>query len=131
MKINPTAAIAGTHIRYDIPTKCQIVAVILSNTYSSKKGLNAFIAVMATKYAVSSAAIKIWCAKYGHTYKQGVTLPAGTMSYEFTPLQQRQIQFVGTQLTNIRSELTALRTTYHPTQKSTPSDILDELISAK
>ena len=127
MKTN-TAAITGLRIRYDVPTKCTIVQQVLSKSFKSKKVMNQYIDTLASKYAVNPVSIKVWIGKYGQTYKQGINLPAGTMSYVFQPLQGKQIAEVEGKLSELRSKALKIKHKYHPDTTSTPKSLLDELI---
>ena len=66
-----TGQIHGTSVRYDIPSKCQIVKQHI------EKGVE--IHKLATKYNVSQASIAGWKTKYIETYEVYIHLPAGTM----------------------------------------------------
>jgi hypothetical protein len=124
-----SAAIAGLHIRYDIATKCAIVKSILSQSFTSNKHINAYIATLAAKYNVTDVSIKLWCAKYATTYKQGLKLPAGVMSFEFNPIQDETIAKAQTEVAKLREQATKLKCKYHNCKHVTPSEILNELIT--
>lgn len=128
---NRTAAIAGLHIRYDVRTKAYIVNSVLSKTFKSNKALNEFINAQAARYNITSVSIKVWCAKYATTYKQGMKLPKGVMSYSFTPIQGNTISEVSNKLTKLRNKALKIKHKYHPDTGSTPREILDELILDK
>lgn len=123
------AAIAGLHIRYDVPSKCTIVSDVLNKQYNTKEQLNEYIDSLAMKYQVSSTIIKLWCVKYETTYTQGMQLPDGVMSMEFNPIKKKSIPKVQDELSKLRASLEALRDKHHPCRTNTPSEILGELIN--
>lgn len=131
MTTKPSAAIAGLRIRYDVPTKCRIVKEILSMSYPDKETLNADIDKLALKYNVTSVSIKVWCAKYAHTFEQGIKLPAGVMSFTATPITGKEIAIVEAKLKELRDKALVIKHKYHPESGSTPREILDELIMDK
>ena len=59
-----TAAISGLHIRMDVPTKCQLVELVLTKSFSAKKEQNAYIELLASQNFVNPITIKLWCGKY-------------------------------------------------------------------
>ena len=131
IKHNPSAGIAGLRIRYDVPTKCHIVKLILSINYPDKETQNNDIEKLALLYNVNPVTIKIWCAKYAYTFKQGIKLPAGVMSFTTTPIQGKEISKVEAKLKDLRDKALAIKHKYHPETGATPREILDELILDK
>lgn len=129
--MKPTAAIAGLHIRLDIPTKCNIVKAVVSTTYNSKEELTKTIEVLAVKYNVSPQSIKVWCAKYANTYEEGVALPAGVMAFTPNPLKGKVIKEVNKKLEELRNKQLVIKRKYHPESGKTPRDVLDDLILDK
>ena len=127
--MKPTAAISGSTIRYDVPTKCQIVESILTQTFADKESLNAFINTQAIILDVNPVTIKLWCAKYADIFLIGKQLPAGVMSFIVDPLNQSAITTVRPQLESIRNSLSTLKAKYHVPQPRTPQEILEELIN--
>ena len=124
-----TAAITGLHIRYDVPTKCKLVEQVLSKSFKSKKALNHYINTLASKYVVNPVSIKVWISKYGQTYKQGINLPAGTMSYAFQPIKGKEISKVAAELEKLRGKALKIKHKYHPdTATKTSKSLLDLLI---
>ena len=131
IKHNPSAAIAGLRIRYDVATKCSIVQTVLGKTYLTRKDLNNQIETLANQYNVSTVSIKIWCAKYASNYKVGIKLPAGVMSFTATPIKDTEIAKVEAKLKDLRDKALVIKHKYHPETGSTPREILDELILDK
>lgn len=127
--MKPTAAISGSTIRYDVPTKCQIVESILTQTFADKEALNAFINTQALKLNVNPVTIKLWCSKYADIFLIGKQLPAGVMSFVVDPLNQSAITTVRPQLESIRNSLSTLKAKYHVPQPRTSQEILEELIN--
>lgn len=127
----PSAAIAGLHRRYDVPTKCSIVKSILSINYPDKETLNADIDKLAIKYNVTNVSIKVWCAKYANTFEQGIKLPAGVMSFTTTPIQGKEISKVEAKLKDLRDKALVIKSKYHPDTGATPREILDAIILDK
>lgn len=127
--MKPTAAITGMHIRYDVATKCQIVESILTQTFTDKEALNAFINTQATTLDVNPVTIKLWCSKYADIFLIGKQLPAGVMSFVVDPLNQSAITTVRPQLESIRNSLSTLKAKYHVPQPRTSQEILEELIN--
>lgn len=127
----PSAAIAGLHRRYDVATKCHIVKLVLSITYPDKEAQDNDIAKLALLYDVNPVTIKVWCAKYAFTYKQGIKLPAGVMAFVATPIQGKEIAVVEAKLKDLRDKALAIKHKYHPETGATPREILDELILDK
>lgn len=123
-----TAAISGLHIRYDVKTKCNIVADIFSKVFKSKNHINSYIEKIATEYNISSATVKLWCIKYATTYKQGIKLPAGVMSVNFNPIKDYEINIAHKNLQQIQNNLEVLKQMYHPYIKTTSSSLLEKLI---
>ncbi len=128
--MKPTAAISGSTIRYDVPTKCQIVESILTQTFADKEALNAFINTQAIILDVNPVTIKLWCSKYADIFLIGKQLPAGVMSFVVDPLDQSAITTVRPQLESIRNSLSTLKAKYHVPQPRTSQEILEELISS-
>lgn len=127
--MNTHAAIAGSSIRFDVPTKCQIVESILTQKFSDTKALNEFIQLQADKLAVNPVTIKVWCAQFANNYLIGKQLPAGVMSFVTDPLNNKSIPVVRPQLESIRNTLRALKAKYHVPRDRTPSEVLEELIN--
>ena len=98
-----TAKISGISIRYDVPTKCSIVAIILNNSYQTKQELVAFIKEQAALYNVNYITIRTWIGMYGHSYQLGMQLPKGVMSHSFETINNK------TDLNNTFKELTQIR----------------------
>ena len=130
-KHNPSAAITGIRIRYDVPTKCSIVKIVLAKTYPTKEDLNDQIQILADLYNVSTMSIKVWCAKYATNYKVGINLPAGVMSFTTTPIKGKEIAKVEAKLKDLRDKALVIKSKYHPDTGATPREILDELIIDK
>lgn len=128
--MNPTAAISGSTIRYDVATKCQIVESILTKTFPDKEALNAFINTQAITLDVNPVTIKLWCSKYADIFLIGKQLPAGVMSFVVDPLNQSAITTVRPQLESIRNSLSTLKAKYHVPQPRTSQEILEQLISS-
>lgn len=137
-----TAVISGLHIRMDVPTKCRLVELVLTKSFSSKKEQNAYIELLASQNFVNPITIKLWCGKYQNTWKFGKNLPKGTMSFAFATLPDYELPSVTTELKTIRDTLTALvedtQTDYHSTLTAddikttkTPGEVLDELVTNK
>lgn len=129
---NASAAIAGLHLRMDVPTKCRIVESILTRGLSSKEEYNNYIEVVATSYNVNPVTVKMWVSKYEKFYKVGKSLPKGTMSFSFTTIDGSTINKADVALAKLRNELGTLKEKYHPDQnKRTLKQIIDELVSGK
>ncbi len=128
--MKPTAAISGSTIRYDVPTKCQIVESILTQTFADKESLNAFINTQAIILDVNPVTIKLWCSKYADIFLIGKQLPAGVMSFVVDPLDQSAITKVRPQLESIRNSFSTLKAKYHVPQPRASQEILEELISS-
>lgn len=137
-----TAVISGLHIRMDVPTKCKLVELVLTKSFSSKKEQSAYIELLASQNFVNPITIKLWCGKYQNTWKFGKNLPKGTMSFAFATLPDYELPSVTTELKTIRDTLTALvedtQTDYHSTltredvkTTKTPGEVLDELVTSK
>lgn len=137
-----TAVISGLHIRMDVPTKCKLVELVLTKSFSSKKEQNAYIELLASQNFVNPITIKLWCGKYQNTWKFGKALPKGTMSFAFATLPDYELPTVTAELKTIRDTLTALvedtQTDYHSTLTAedvkitkTPGEVLDNLIKNK
>lgn len=127
--MKPTAAISGSTIRYDVPTKCAVVESILTQTFADKETLNAFINTQALKLDVNPVTIKLWCSKYADIFLIGKQLPAGVMSFVVDPLNQAAIATVRPQINSIRNSLSTLKAKYHVPQPRTSQEILEELIN--
>lgn len=137
-----TAVISGLHIRMDVPTKCKLVELVLTKSFSSKKEQNAYIELLASQNFVNPITIKLWCGKYQNTWKFGKALPKGTMSFAFATLPDYELPSVTAELKTIRDTLTKLadesQTDYHSTltaddikKTQTPGEILDELVTGR
>lgn len=137
-----TAVISGLHIRMDVPTKCKLVELVLTKSFSSKKEQNAYIELLASQNFVNPITIKLWCGKYQNTWKFGKALPKGTMSFAFATVPDYELPSVTAELKTIRDTLTALadesQTDYHSTltaddikKTRTPGEVLDELVTSK
>ena len=137
-----TAAISGLHIRMDVPTKCKLVELVLTKSFSSKKEQNAYIELLASQNFVNPITIKLWCGKYQNTWKFGKALPKGTMSFSFVTVPDYELPTVTAKLKRLRDTLTKLvedfQTDYHSTLTAddikttkTPGKILDELVRNK
>lgn len=137
-----TAVISGLHIRMDVPTKCELVELVLTKSFSSKKEQNAYIELLASQNFVNPLTIKLWCGKYQNTWKLGKALPKGTMSFAFATVPDYELPTVTAELKSIRETLTKLvdnsQTNYHSTLTTddikttkTPGEILDELVTGK
>lgn len=137
-----TAVISGLHIRMDVPTKCKLVELVLTKSFSSKKEQNAYIELLASQNFVNPITIKLWCGKYQNTWKFGKALPKGTMSFAFATLPDYELPTVTAELKTIRDTLTALveetQTDYHSTLTAddikttkTPGEVLDELVTGR
>ena len=129
--MKPTAAIAGSSIRFDVPTKCRVVESILTQKFQDTKALNEFIQLQADKLAVNPVTIKVWCAQFADNYLIGKQLPAGVMSFVPDPLNDKSIPVVRPQLESIRNSLSTLKAKYHAPQPRTSQEILEELINSK
>ena len=123
------AAITGSHIRLDVPTKCKIVEKILTRKYNSKEELNTFINVQADKHYVNPITIKMWCAQYADIYAIGKQLPAGVMSYVVDPLDKKALKTVVPALQKFRDELATFKAKYHTSQPRKSKEILEELLN--
>ena len=137
-----TAVISGLHLRMDVPTKCKLVELVLTKSFSSKKEQNAYIELLASQHFVNPITIKLWCGKYQNTWKFGKALPKGTMSFAFATVPDYELPTVTAELKNIRDNLTKLvddsQTDYHGTltaddikKTRTPGEVLDELVTGK
>lgn len=127
-----SAAIAGLHLRLDVPTKCRIVELILTKDLSSSEEYNNYIEIVATSYNVNPVTIKMWVSKYEKFYTVGKLLPKGTMSFSFTTIDGSIIPKAEVSLEKLRNELSTIKEKYHPGQnKRTPRQIIDELVSNK
>ena len=137
--MHKTAAVSGTRIRYDVPSKCQAVAAVLEQKYSSKEEQAKFISELAADMEVNSVTIKAWVFKYHKTYRLGMQLQKGVMSHAFTVVENDKIPAVNVQLAAIRSAIVNMRETYETSSVSgrnaadlrtrhTPKEILNELI---
>ena len=136
------AVISGLHIRMDVPTKCKLVELVLTKSFSSKKEQNAYIELLASQNFVNPITIKLWCGKYQNTWKFGKALPKGTMSFAFATMPDYDVLIVTECLKELRGKLTKLvddsQTDYHSTLTAddikttkTPGEILDELVTGK
>ena len=136
------AVISGLHIRMDVPTKCKLVELVLTKSFSAKKEQNAYIELLASQNFVNPVTIKLWCGKYQNTWKFGKTLPKGTMSFAFATVPDYDVLIVTECLKELRGKLTKLvddsQTDYHSTLTAddikttkTPGKILDELVTGK
>ena len=137
-----TAVISGLHIRMDVPTKCKLVELVLTKSFSSKKEQNAYIELLASQNFVNPVTIKLWCGKYQNTWKFGKALPKGTMSFAFATVPDYDVLIVTECLKELRGKLTKLvddsQTDYHSTLTAddikttkTPGEILDKLVTGK
>ena len=142
MKKQLTAAIAGTHIRYDVPSKCTVVHRVLSKTYKSKKHQNDTIAQIALELEVNPVTIKSWVSKYHNTFSLGMKLPRGTMAHAFTAIPESSISSVNNSLRSIRNAIIDLKMSNEVSTidshtaddlrtTATPKQILNELIEGK
>ena len=133
------SAITGLHTRYDVKTKCKVVESIFNKTFSSKEEANEYIAAIAETLEVNPVTIKLWISKYELTYKEGLKLPNGVMSYSFLTIDDSQVSKVNSKLLKVRQKLNSIRSSYETTtlpnvttaqirgnRKS--KEILDELI---
>ena len=133
------SAITGLHTRYDVKTKCKVVEQILNTSFSSKEEANEYITAVAESLEVNPVTIKLWISKYELTYKEGLKLPDGVMSYSFLTIDDSQISEVNSKLLKVRQKLNKVRSSYETTtlpnvttaqirdcRKS--QEILDELI---
>ena len=123
-----TAAITGSRIRLDVPTKCTIVERILTKKYNSKEELYAFIDAQASKHYVNPITVKMWCAQYADIYKVGKQLPDGVMSYVVDPLDKKALKTVVPTLEKFRDELATFKAKYHTPQPRKSKEILEELL---
>lgn len=123
-----SAAITGTRLRYDVPTKCTIVSKVLDQQYDSQKAMNAFISALATEYRVNALSIKLWCAKYALTYLKGKELPIGTMSFEFEPIQGVDLHTCTEELSTFRKALAAFKARFSTAIPKTPTEVLQGLV---
>jgi len=133
------AAIAGMGIRYDVPTKCHAVAIVLKQKFPSKADQDDFIKEVSTMLGVNPMTIKSWISKYHNTYHLGMSLPTGTMSHSFVVLEDAAIPKAKDKLIKLREKLVALRREYETStvadiaasdlrSTKTPKEILEELI---
>ena len=98
-----TAKISGLHIRYDVPTKCTLVASILSKQYQTSDELVAYIKEQAAILNVNHITVRTWIGMYGHCYQLGMQLPKGVMSHSFETINNK------TDLNNTFRELAQIR----------------------
>ena len=98
-----TAKISGLHIRYDVPTKCTLVADILSKQYQTSDELVAYIKEQAALLNVNYITVRTWIGMYGHCYQLGMQLPKGVMSHSFETINNK------TDLNNTFKELAQIR----------------------
>lgn len=122
-------AIAGLHLRHDIPTKCRIVEHVLTHKYTNKQSFVNTVRRLALIYNVNPLTIKLWCSRYATTYKQGLTLPAGTMSFCFTPIPHAKVTEVSDELAKLRSSLGKLKSKYHPDTAVSTQTLFTNLFS--
>lgn len=80
------AKISGLSIRYDVPTKCTLVSLILTKQYKTNDELTAFINEQAAKFHINPLTVKNWISTYYDCYRLGMQLPAGVMSHSFTTI---------------------------------------------
>lgn len=134
-----TAKISGLHIRYDVPTKCQLVSTILSKQYQTNEELVAFIKEQAALLHVNYITIRTWIGMYGNCYRLGMQLPKGVMSHSFTTINNKtDLNNTFKELAQIRAALDSLKAKREkpnhpqytrPKQKQTSSQILSGLFA--
>jgi hypothetical protein len=123
------SAISGLSVRHDVKTKCTIVQYFLTTKFSSQEQQKLAIEATATQLYVNPITIKLWINKFQHTYKQGLTLPKGVMSYSFNTIPNKKLAKVHSELQAIKNKLAKCKSKYHPTQTCKPTaDLLDRLI---
>ena len=132
-----TAKISGLHIRYDVATKCEIVAKILGSTPSTKEQLVATIKEEAAALKVNYITVRTWIGMYGDCYQLGMQLPKGVMSHSFTTLNTASaIATANKELAKIRASLEGLKLSTEksnnpkyarPKSKQTSSQILSSI----
>ena len=112
-----TAVISGVRLRLDVPTKCHIVGTVLTTRHKSKQAQTEFIDALAAMYNVNPVTIKLWCSKYEKTWKHGINLPQGTMSFAFAVVPQSS-------LPTVRKELSEIRQRLQDIEKSTTTSVI-------
>lgn len=137
-----TASIAGTRIRYDVPSKCKIVSKILTTKFSTAEDQNSFISDLAESIFVNPITIKMWCAKYATTWELGQDLPVGTMSHSFLVVPKECIPKVNKKLKAIRNKIAKVKLTNEIStikdrnaddlrSHHTPKEVLESLVVNK
>jgi hypothetical protein len=137
--VKTTATVAGTHIRYDVPTKCNIVKAIVTSSYLTKAAQDSHIKSLADRLNVNPLTIKMWVSKYHNTYDMGRKLPQGTMSHTFVVLEDTAIPKAYSTLSKIRKQVVTLRNNLETSTVSgtaaddvrsskTPNQILKQLV---
>ena len=134
-----TAKISGTSIRYDVPTKCEIVSTILSKQYQTNDELVAFIKEQAAILNVNYITIRTWIGMYGHCYQLGMQLPKGVMSHSFETINNKtDLNNTFKELAQIRASIDSLKLKREksnnpkyarPKKKQTSSQILSGLFA--
>lgn len=134
-----TAKISGTSIRYDVPTKCQLVSTILSRQYQTNKELVAFIKEQAAALNVNYITIRTWIGMYGDCYQLSMQLPKGVMSHSFETINNKtDLNNTFKELAQIRASLDSLKSKREkpnnpkyakPKQKQTSTQILSGLFA--
>ena len=105
-----TGKISGLSIRYDVPTKCQIVANILTTQHRTNDELVAYIKEQATALNVNYITVRTWIGMYGDCYLLGMQLPKGVMSHSFTTINSKtDLKQAYKDLAKIRLDLDSLK----------------------
>ena len=135
-----TAKISGLSIRYDVPTKCTLVADILSKQYQTNDELVAYIKEQAQALNVNYITIRTWIGMYGHCYQLGMQLPKGVMSHSFTTINNKtDLKQTLKELTQIKASLESLKSRREksnhpqyarPKKKQTSTQILSGLFES-
>lgn len=132
------STINGLSTRYDIPTKCTVVNIIMLQQFSSKEAANDKIKELADELMVSPVTIKIWIQKYHNIRQIGMSLPEGTMAYSPVVITEKKLPKVKAELNKIKSQINQLKFKFETTKlkgkasdyksTKTSSELLDELI---
>ena len=135
-----TAKISGLSIRYDVPTKCTLVADILSKQYQTNDELVAYIKEQAQALNVNYITIRTWIGMYGDCYQLGMQLPKGVMSHSFTTINTKaDLKQTFKDLAKIRLDLDSLKRNKEkpnhpqyarPKKKQTSTQILSGLFES-
>lgn len=133
------STISGISTRYDVKSKCKVVEHLLTQEYKDKKHLNTVIENIAESLMVNPVTVKLWIHKYQHTYKEGLKLPDGVMSYSPLVIDEKDLVYVKRKLKIVKNKINTIKKEHEKTLSKVsaktlregtkkPSELLNKLI---